>query len=410
MNEIDRKHITAKQGSELLGISIRQVRRLLAAYRQEGAAALSHHNRGRKAAHALDEAVKAQVLELSKAKYTGFNVQHFTEALAEREQISLSRSTVRRILLNAGIQGPRKRRAPKHRTRRERWSQEGQLLQIDASHHNWLEDRGPKLALIGAIDDATGKVVHAFFRYREDSEGYFRLLKRIAANYGLPHAFYHDGHSIFVPPNGEEPSIVEQLAGKKHLTQFGRLLDELGIISIQSRSPQARGRIERLWGTFQDRLVSELRLASASTIEEANQVLLSYLPKHNARFAVPARQPGSAFSKPPANWDEHFCFKYSRVVGLDNVVRIGPHRLQVLPGNGKSSFARSRIEVHHAFDNTLTVYCQGRKLETKPAVAEPALLRRPQIDLKIGTKQRIYARPAPDHPWRGKFRKHVDRG
>jgi len=410
LNEINRGHITGKQGSMILGISIRQVRRLLAAYRQRGAAALSHGNRSRKVAHALDEGVKARVLDLARSKYTGFNTQHFTEALAEREQINLSRSTVRRILLGAGIKGPRKRRAPKHRSRRERFAQEGLLLQIDASHHDWLEGRGPKMALIGAIDDATGKVMHAFFREREDSEGYFRLLKYIATEYGLPHAFYHDRHSIFVPPHGEEPSIEEQLAGKKHFTQFGRLLDELGITSIQSLSPQARGRIERLWGTFQDRLVSELRLASASTIEEANRVLRTHIPKHNKKFAIPARQSGSAFREPSANWDEHFCFKYSRVVGLDNVVRVGPHRLQVLPNNGKSSFAHTRIEVRHAFDNTLAIFYQGQKLETKPTSVEPAMLRTPLIPPQTGTKPRIYASPAPDHPWRGKFRAHVDRG
>ena len=145
------------------------------------------------------------------------------------------------------------------------------------------------MALIGAIDDATGKVIHAFFRKREDSEGYFRLLKHIAFKYGLPHALYHDGHSIFVPPHNEEPSIEDQLSGKKHLTQFGRLLDELDITPIRPLSPQARGRVESLWGTFQDRLVSELRLASAGAIEEANQVLQDYLPTHNRRFVVPAR-------------------------------------------------------------------------------------------------------------------------
>lgn len=410
LNEIDRRHITAKQGAAILEISLRQVRRLLAAYKLEGAAALSHGNRGRKVAHALDEGLKARVLELARSKYAGFNTQHFTEALAEYEQIKLSRSTVRRILLNAGIKGPRKRRAPRHRSRRERYAQEGLLLQIDASHHDWLEGRGPKMAMIGAIDDATGKVIQAFFREREDSEGYFRLLKHIATEHGLPQALYHDGHTIFVPPHDEEPSIEEQLAGQKHHTQFGRLLDELGVTSIRSHSPQARGRVERLWGTFQDRLVSELRLASASTIEEANHVLQAYLPKHNAKFAVPARQAGSAFRNPPANWDDHFCFKYSRAVGLDNVVRIGPHRLQVLPSNGKSSFARTRIEVRHAFDNTLTIFCQGRKLETKPAVVEPAVLRKPLITPQTVTKPRIYAKPAPDHPWRGKFRAHVDRG
>lgn len=268
------------------------------------------------------------------------------------------------------------------------------------------------MALIGAIDDATGKVIHAFFRQSEDSEGYFRLLRHITVEHGLPHALY-DGHTIFVPPDHEEPSIEEQLAGKKHNTQFGRLLDELGITSIRSRSPQARGRVERLWGTFQDRLVSELRLAAASTIGEANQVLQIYIPVHNKKFAVPAKQPGSAFREPPANWDEHFCFKYARVVGQDNVVRVGPHRLQILPGNDKSTFAHTRIEVHHAFDNTLAIYWQGQKLETTAAVVEPALLRKSALELAeppVGTKPRIYAKPAPDHPWRGKFRKHVDRG
>ena len=402
--------MTAEQGSELLGISLRQVRRVLAAYRRDGAAALSHGNRGRTAAHALDDKIRSRVLELATSKYIGFNTQHFTEVLAEREQIKLSRSTVRRILLNAGVTGPRKRRAPKHRSRRERWAQEGLLLQIDASHHDWLEGRGPKMVLIGAIDDATGKVTDAFFRRREDSEGYFRLLQHIAAKHGLPHAFYHDRHSIFVPPRGEEPSIEEQLEGKKHRTQFGRLLDEMGITPIKSLSPQARGRIERLWGTLQDRLVRELRLASASTIDEANQTLKAYLPNHNARFAVPARQSGSAFRKPPLNWAEHFCFKYSRVVGQDNVVRIGPYRLQVLPSNGKANFAHAKVDVRQSFDNTLALYYQGIRLETLPSQAEPATLRKSPVTSQTVIRPRTYSKPPPDHPWRGKFRQHVDRG
>jgi len=229
---------------------------------------------------------------------------------------------------------------------------------------------GPKMALLGAIDDATGKVIYAFFREQEDSEGYFYLLRNIITASGLPHALYHDGHSIFEPTDSEGASIEEQLEGKKHHTQFGRLLDELGITSIRSRSPQARGRVERLWGTFQDRLVSELRLAGASTIEEANKALRAYLPNHNRKFAVLAQQPGSAFRSVPVNANDHFCFKYHRTVGLDNVVRIGPHRLQVLPTNGKRSFARNRVEVRQAFDGSLSVFCQERKLEVTSAVCE----------------------------------------
>ncbi len=409
LNEIERRHITGKQGAEILELSLRHFRRLLAAYRQEGATALSHGNRGRKPAHALDETVKDKVLSLAKSKYAGFNTQHLTECLAEREQLTLSRSTVRRLLLADGVPSPRKRRAPHHRSRRERFAQEGMLLQIDASKHDWLEGRGPDMALLGAIDDATGKVADAFFREQEDSEGYFHLLRRIMVTSGLPHALYHDGHAVFQPPREEEPTIEEQLTGKKHLTQFGRLLDELGITSIRSRSPQARGRVERLWGTFQDRLVSELRLAAASTIAEANEVLRVYLPEHNRKFAVPARESGSGFRSVPANAKEHFCFKYIRTVGLDNVIRIGPHRLQILPSNGTHSFARARVEIRQHFNGYLTTFYQGHQLSVKEAVSEATSLRKPLRIPPTSAKPKAYAKPAPDHPWRGKFRQLVDK-
>jgi transposase len=407
LNEIERRRITGRQGAQILQVSVRHFRRLVAAYRNKGASTLQHGNRGRKPAHALDIQIRDQVLLLAKTKYMGFNVQHLTESLAERDGIKLSRSTVRRILLCHGINSPRRRRAPKHRSRRPRWSQEGLLLQIDASHHDWLEGRGPKMALLGAIDDATGKVVNAFFREQEDSEGYFNLLKNITTAFGLPHALYHDGHSIFEPNQTEGETIEEQLEGKKHHTQFGRLLDELFITSIRSRSPQARGRIERLWGTFQDRLVSELRLANASTMEEANIVLQAYIPNHNRKFAVPAQVPGSAFREAPAKKDEYFCFKYNRTVSNDNVVRIGPHRLQVLPSHGRSSYAHNRIEVRQSFDGALSLFFQDRRLETAPAECEATVLRKPQISY---LKPREYRKPAADHPWRAKFITHVDRG
>lgn len=152
------------------------------------------------------------------------------------------------------------------------------LLQADGSRHDWLEGRGPYLSLIGAIDDATGKVPYALFRDEEDAQGYFLLLKEIVASHGIPLALYHDRHGIFQRSPKEAETIEEQLEGKRKPTQFGRLMEELDIVSIPSRSPQARGRIERLWGTFQDRLVSELRIAGARTREEANRVLWDFLP------------------------------------------------------------------------------------------------------------------------------------
>lgn len=419
-----------REAAEVLGLSLRHVRRILAAYRKEGAAALAHGNRGRKSHHALGPGLKRQVLGLIQSTYAGCNTQHFTELLAEREGMALSRSSVRRILLEAGIRSPRKRRPPKHRSRRERYSKEGMLLQIDGSRHDWLEGRSPWMSLIGAIDDATGNVLYALFREQEDAQGYFLLLRQIVGSYGIPLALYHDRHGIFERSKNEPESLEEQLEGRRLPTQFGRLMEELGITSISSRSPQARGRIERLWGTFQDRLVSELRLAGAKGKEEANQVLWGFLPRYNQRFVIPAAEPGSAFRQPGAEFtpDEVFCFKYYRTVGSDNVVRLGEHRLQIMPTNGRRSYVRARVEVQERMDGSLAVYYQGDCLATKPAPAEAPVLRArntaratlkmaapedltvPAVAAKKPSQPKSYrhAKPGPNHPWRRPFRVHID--
>jgi hypothetical protein len=311
--------------------------------------------------------------------------------------------------MTQGLSGPRKRKAPKHRSRRERYTQEGMLVQIDGSRHDWLEGRGPWMTLIGAIDDATGKVLYALFREQEDAIGYFQLLNAIATTYGVPLALYHDGHAVFESSESETETLEEQLEGKRHITQFGRLMTELNITSIRSRSPQARGRVERLWGTFQDRLVSELRLAGARTLAEANAVLWRYLAGHNRKFAVPPVQPGTAYRAVGQNPDGLFCFKYQRTVGLDNVVRFDSQRLQVLP-NSRYSYARAKVEVHQAFDGSLSVYHQGHRLDTRPAPAEATKLRESANTAKLEPHQIHYAKPAPNHPWRGIYRQFIDKG
>ena len=296
------------------------------------------------------------------------------------------------------------------------------LLQIDGSRHDWLEGRGPRLSLIGAIDDATGKVPYALFREQEDAQGYFLLLRRIVADQGIPMALYHDRHSIFERPKSDPESLEEQLEGIRRPTQFGRLMQELSVTSIPSRSPQARGRIERLWGTFQDRLVSELRLAGASTLEQANGVLWHFLPRHNQRFSVPALELGSAFRQPAEGFDPDrvFCFKYYRTVGPDNVVRFGEHRLQIRPTNGRSFYARARVEVHERLDGSLAVYYQDQCLITQPAPPEAPVLRMRKmprvtpnsaspgvpamsartITNPLKSQSPRHVKPATDHPWR----------
>jgi transposase len=411
LNQLETKVLTIKQATVVLGVSERQLWRMLARYRKEGVAGIAHGNRGRKPINAFDESLRQRIIELAKFRYKGFNHQHFTEKLNENEDIIISRSTVRNILLGVGMNSPRKRHAPRHRSRRERYAKEGMMLQTDGSEHDWLEGRGPKLCLIGAIDDATGTVPHAFFQKHEDSVGYMKMLKGIVLSVGIPVALYHDRHTIFDVSEdklAEGGSLEEQLSGKEPLTQVGRLLKELGIVSISANSPQAKGRVERLWETFQDRLISELRLVGAKDEEEANRVLGYFLPDFNKRFGVKAREPGVAYRQVGQEFkvEEYFCFKYPRTVGIDNVVRFGNTRLQILPAPDRLSYARCKVEVHQRLDGSLAVYYQGKNLPTRPAPLEPAALRKQFLNepgAPGSFKNCRPARPAPDHPWRGIF-------
>jgi transposase len=416
LNQVETKQITVVEAASILNVSERQSWRLLAAYRREGAGGLAHGNRERKPVNVLSEELKQKVLDLAGSKYRGFNHTHLTEKLIECEQLHLSRSSVRSWLLQNGIPSPRKRQSPKHRSRRERYPREGMLLQTDGSEHDWLEGRGPRFCLIGAIDDATGKVPYALFQEQEDTQGYMLMLQRIVMKEGIPLALYHDRHSIFDISEDKLPSMEEQLHGKEPLTQLGRLLEELGIQSISAHSPQAKGRVERLWGTFQDRLCSELRLVQASTIEQANLILACFLIEYNRRFAVTPRDPGIAYRSLPAEFkpEEYFCFKYGRTVGNDNVVRYEGRGLQVMPSRYRFSYARCKVKIHLGLDNHLAVYLDGQCLETRPAPMETTSLRRldshPLMMENIESKTQIThlpTKPSPDHPWR-RYKVHFD--
>ncbi len=252
-------------------------------------------------------------------------------------------------------------------------------MQIDGSRHAWLEERGPWLCLIAAIDDATGTLAAAVFREEEDAAGYFLLVQQLLEQHGRPLALYHDRHGIFQQNSKatEADSLEEQLAGKQDPTQFGRLLEELEITSIAARSPQAKGRVERLFGTLQERLVVQLRLAEARTLEQANQVLASYLPRFNAQFAVAATQEGSTYR--PLQETLHaadlFCFKYLRIVAADNTISFAKQRLQLLPDAQCRSYAKARVQVHEHFDGHLSVHSAGRCVATTEAPLETSTMR-----------------------------------
>jgi transposase len=379
LNRILEGHLSTAEAATLLNLSPRQVQRNLAAYRKEGAAAVVHGNRGRQPTHRIGDEVRQQVRVLARGPYEGCNQQHLRDLLAEREGIILSRASVHRILQEAHLLAEPKRRQPQHRRRRKRYAQEGMLVQIDGSRHAWLGDRGPWLTLIAAIDDATGKIIAGVFREQEDAHGYFLLVRQMVQGHGCPLALYHDRHSIFMPSSKarEGDSLSEQLAGTQEPTQFGRLLHELEITSIAARSPQAKGRVERLFGTLQDRLVIELRLAGASTREQANAVLQAYLPRFNAQFAVEPVQAEAAYRRLPEALclDTVFCFKYVRTVALDNTVSFGEHRLQLLPGKQRRSYARAQVEVHERLDGSLAVCYAGTCLATTAAPKEAPVLR-----------------------------------
>jgi transposase len=361
IQRVFRGELTVVRAALILGISERQCYRIKGRVTEQGAKGVAHGNRGRPCKRKIKEKTVKRVVELARGKYRGFNDRHLTEKLQEEEQIEFCREKIRRILRAHGIGSPRKRRAVKHRSRRERRAAEGMMLQVDGSPHRWLEERGPALCLIGAIDDATSKVPRAFFEEAESSWAYLRLFSDIFKKHGLAQAVYSDRHSVFW--TDREPTIEEQLLNKRPTTEVGRGLKELGVNLILAGSPQAKGRIERLWGTFQDRLVSELRLARAKTKAQAQAVLERYLPVHNRKFSRPAATSLPAWRKVDSDQiEQSLCFKQQRTVAKDNTVTFEGTVFQIPKNSPSRSYANKRINVHVLLDGAVELFYQKDKI------------------------------------------------
>lgn len=234
------------------------------------------------------------------------------------------------------------------------------MLQVDGSAHDWLQGRGPRLCLIGAIDDATGKVLGAFFAQAESSWGYLRLFCEIFKRHGLPQSIYSDRHSVFW--TDREPTLDEQLINQRPVTEVGRALEELGVTLILAGSPQAKGRIERLWGTFQDRLVSELRLAKAKTSEQAQALLERYLPEHNRKFSKPAQAQPVWKKATPQQIEQALCFKDQRTVANDNTVTFDGVIFQIPKKSPYRSYAHKKIEVHVLLEGSVEFFYKQEKI------------------------------------------------
>jgi transposase len=353
--------LACARAASLLNLTPRHVKRLKSRLRQGGEAALAHASRGRPSPRRLPQRVRDRILHLARTTYAGFNDHHLCEKLVEKEGFCLGRETLRRLLRSAGIGSPRKRRAPTHRQRRLARAREGEMVLLDASLHRWLQDRGPQLTLLGFLDDATRKVLVAEFFPTEDARGYFRLLQRLLGRFGVPLSFYGDRHSVFVR-NDDHWTVEEQLAGRRQPTQFGRALEQLGITYIAARSPQAKGGVERLWGTFQDRLTSELRLAGAYDLATANQVLRRFLPDHNRRFGRAPRETETAWRPAPKNLDHICCFHHERLVSNDNVVQWDGRRFQIPPQPQRFSFAGAKVQLYESLDGKVSIYYAESRL------------------------------------------------
>ena len=350
------------RAAELLSLSVRQVKRLKKPLREQGEAALAHANRGRPSPRRLPFRVRQAVIRLARTTYAGFNHHPLCEKLCEVEGFALSRESLRRLLRQAGVGSPRKRRAPVHRQRRLPSARQGELVQLDGSPHDWLEGRGPRLTALGMQDDATGKILAAQFFPSESAAGYLALLRQRLRRHATPLAFYGEHSGSFVR-NHDFWSGEEQLAGKPQPTQFGRALEQLGITFIAARSPQAKGCVEPLWGVLQDRLTRELRLAQACHLDSANAVLRIFLTDYNRRFAHRPREIQTAWRPAPENLDRICCFVHHRVVSNDNIVQWEGQRSQIPQQARRFSFAGAKIHIYQALDGRVSLYYVDTRLQ-----------------------------------------------
>lgn len=359
--------ITKDDTQRLLGLSRRQVNRIMKNFSSNGLKSIVHGNSGRAPVNKTPAIYQDKILALTgeDGKYHGFNVCHTTDLLLDIEGIAIGRSTLDRILRDHNIIKSDKRRHLTRRSMRDRASQEGSLIQIDGSNHDWLCSRGPKMTLIGGIDDGTSKIVSLLFRPTEDQAGYLMLLRSMAIDYGLPESLYHDKHTILRSP--KEATIEDELAGREPQSQLQRVMSELGIASIPANSPQAKGRIERLWETLQDRLIKEMTLAGVKNLDEANLFLPGFIARFNARFARKPSNPESAWVtiEPDMDIDYYFSISESRVVRQDHTITWHSKTYQILSGKECIVTSGKRVYVHVNPEGNMYIYSGKHRLPYK---------------------------------------------
>lgn len=381
--------MTVQDAAQSLHLSERQIYRLRSRMKCEGEACLRHGNRDRTSSQAKPETLRRRVIELYRTEYDGYNFTHFSEALSDEHGIRLSDETIRRWL-RAEQLGGNIRRTRKHRKRRERKAREGELLFLDGSPHHWFGDEEPACTLLLVCDDATGKPLAGLFRDQEDRDGCFLVMAAVFKAYGLPNALYLDRASQFKTTRHEGLHSRHVTPGPTH---FQRAMEELGVHLIFSHSPQARGRIERLNGVFQDRLIAELRHHGITTLPEANRYLNKrFIPAYVKRFAVKPRDPRPAWKPIPEGLDlfDVMCVKEFRVVANDNTISYQGSLYQLQPAHGRTHFVKAKVEVRSRPDGGIQIH--HPKLGRIPA---RKINRCSKVSRKPQDKERgeVYAQP-----------------
>ena len=383
------KTLTQVEAGALVGVTARQIRRLIQRVRQEGDRGLVHRGRGQPSNRRMAARRKAQMLRLYGQHYRDFGPTLAGEKLAERHGITLSDETLRRWLRECGIAHFARRPRP-HRAWRARKPHVGELVQLDGSHHDWLEGRGPRCVLMAYIDDASSRVFARFYEY-EGTRPALDSFGRYVQQYGLPLAVYTDQHTTYKSPG--EPTVEAQLAGRPPQSQFERSLAELGGAGLHAHSPQAKGRVERLFKTVQDRLVKELRLADIATLEAANRFLEGYLLTYNQRFSVPPAQAADLHRPRPPRRDlaRSLCLKSTHVLRRDWTVVHHGHLYQVQP-----PVRATHVQVEERLDGTLRIMHQGQPLRFHAIAARPVK----KTEGRTAALPRRTVTPKPAHPWR----------
>lgn len=389
LRHLREKRITQREAGKMLQVSDRQIRRLLGRVTAEGDQGLVHRGRGKPSNRRIPEKRKTKVLALYEEQYGDFGPTLAVEKLAERDGITLSAETLRGWLMAKGVTHFRRRRRS-HRAWRARKAHVGELVQLDGSHHDWLEGRGPRCVLMAYIDDASSRVFARFYAY-EGTVPAMDSLGRYVKQYGIPLAVYTDKHTTYKSP--AQPTVDEQLAGATPQSQFERSLAELGVTLIHAHSPQAKGRVERLFKTFQDRVIKELRLAEVSTLDAANVFLKRYLPIYNRRFAVQPAQAADLHRPRLARGelDRILCIKTTRVLRRDWTVAHNGQLYQV-----QTNVRATQVVIEERGDGTLRITHQGHVLAYHPIAVRPV---RPAESRSVSRRHRP-ATPARTHPWR----------